>query len=297
MKSVLVALAIIPTVISAQSVDAAALSPDAHARRVVSACRGSGNVTHREKSNQLAANGSAFVQGLVVDAAGRGLGSGVVTLSPAVFVSSRQVGSATGLDGHYAFSIPVEHQSSRARVTLLARRIGYRALSKKVKLKAGDSLTIRFSLCADARQLETAHKAGALPAVASKAISTRQTFAKSRPCRASARVSSKKKSKAHAAKGSAVVQGVLRDTARSHLSSGTVYVSGLKVSTQSGASGHYALTVPIPPGDSALHVSVVARRIGYEPLSKQLELKAGDSVTVDFTFCPATGIYEFALKA
>jgi hypothetical protein len=71
----------------------------------------------------------------------------------------------------------------------------------------------------------------------------------------------------------------------------------LKVSTQSGQEGHYALTVATPTGDSTLYVSVVARRIGYQPLSKQLELKAGDSVTVDFTFCPSTGIYEFALRA
>jgi len=68
------------------------------------------------------------------------------------------------------------------------------------------------------------------------------------------------------------------------------------VRTQASADGTYRLAFP---GDTAAkHLTLAARRLGYEPRAANVALRGGDSVRVDFTLCAqAVQLSEAAVTA
>ncbi len=74
--------------------------------------------------------------------------SGVALRSASVFIVGMHVGTLTGDDGRYSFTVP-ESLARGQRVTVTARLIGFHAASREMRLRAGARDTLNFTLATD----------------------------------------------------------------------------------------------------------------------------------------------------
>jgi hypothetical protein len=134
-------------------------------------CPGAIKVVERSRSTNRITSGSAIIRGVV--RADFGTASTSTAVSGAtVMAEAFKRTATTGADGRYALTITESQLSSTSTVSLLARRIGYLPARKKLKVKAGDSITVDVTLCVDKRELSEVVVTGAAvgpPALASDA--------------------------------------------------------------------------------------------------------------------------------
>ena len=88
-----------------------------------------------------------------------------------------------------------------------------------------------------------------------------------------------------------VVTGTVRDDRGAPLSGAVVQVVGTRVVVSSNEAGRYRLETPKGRADS---MTMTARRIGFEPVTRRILLSARDTtLTLDFRLEPAmTGLEE-----
>lgn len=102
-------------------------------------------------------------------------GDGAAPVSGAsVFLEGMGIGTQTGTDGRYSFTVPAARATGQV-ATLTARRIGLRPESKQVTLRAGATLTENFSLSANPLQLGEVVVTGAGTTTSSERIGTVRT--------------------------------------------------------------------------------------------------------------------------
>jgi hypothetical protein len=85
--------------------------------------------------------------------------------------------------------------------------------------------------------------------------------------------------------GAAIINGTVRNEAGELIPASTVFVD---VPIHRGAqadSGIYSFVIPPANLHKKTKVRLIARRIGYEPVSTVFELKTGDSVTANALLC------------
>src|SRR5688572_27360585 len=82
-----------------------------------------------------------------------------------------------------------------------------------------------------------------------------------------------------------VVTGIVRDDRNAPLSGAGISARDARVSVMTSDAGRYRLVIP-PSGADSDSVTVVARRIGFDPVSKRVAV--GGNVTVDFVLRPGT---------
>src|SRR5688500_5244302 len=75
-----------------------------------------------------------------------------------------------------------------------------------------------------------------------------------------------------------VVTGIVRDDRNAPLSGAGISARDARVSVMTSDAGRYRLVIP-PSGADSDSVTVVARRIGFDPVSKRVAV--GGNVTVD----------------
>ena len=82
-----------------------------------------------------------------------------------------------------------------------------------------------------------------------------------------------------------VVSGTVRRERSEPLVDVAIQVQGTRVATISTTGGHYLLRIPPLTADSTDSVTIVARRVGFAPISKRVAIRRGD-LTVDFDLVP-----------
>lgn len=85
--------------------------------------------------------------------------------------------------------------------------------------------------------------------------------------------------------GPAVLTGVVRDLGGTPLHGAQVYIPVLQVSTATGADGRFRLSVPLESLPVSRLVQARARSIGYTPHARDVTLRPGDSLHVEFSLC------------
>lgn len=89
------------------------------------------------------------------------------------------------------------------------------------------------------------------------------------------------------ARAQATITGTVRVAGGAPLGGTVVQIAGTRASVTTSDSGRYRLEVPTTLPDKSDSVTVVARRIGFEPMSRRIAIR-GTSVTLDFDLKAAT---------
>jgi len=89
------------------------------------------------------------------------------------------------------------------------------------------------------------------------------------------------------AESQTVITGTVRGERAAPLTGAYVTVAGTSSGVPTSDSGRYRLVVPARVADASDSVTVVARRIGFQPQSRRVALR-NRSVSVDFSLVPAT---------